>query len=54
MRVPMSADPTRQRDINRGGATTARHTAKLAGGGSSGEIKDTGVTSVQRGFDWCY
>ena len=33
---------------------TARHTARLAGGGSSGEIDGTGVISVLRGFDWCY
>ena len=30
----------------------ARHTAKLAGGGSSGEIKDTGVTSPEMRPPW--
>ena len=39
----LSADPTRQRDENRGGTTTAWHTAKLADGGSSGESDGTGV-----------
>ena len=39
----LSADPTGQRQRNRGGTTTARHTAKLADGGSSGESDGTGV-----------
>ena len=39
----VSADPTGQRQRNRGGRTTAQHTAKLADGGSSGESDGTGV-----------
>ena len=39
----LSAGPTGQRDETGEEATTARHTAKLADSGSSGEIDDTGV-----------
>ena len=39
----VSADPTGQRQRNRGGTTTARHTAKLTDGGCSGESDGTGV-----------
>ena len=50
----MSADPTRQGDETEDTAATARKTAQLVGGEVSGQIKDTGVISVLRGFDWCY
>ena len=39
----LSAEPTGQRDKIGEAATMARHTAKLADGGSSGEIDGTGV-----------
>ena len=39
----LSAGPTGQRDEIGEAATTARHTAKLADGGSSNETDGTGV-----------
>ena len=48
----LSAGPTGQRQRSRGDGRDARKTAQLAGGEVSGQIKDTGVIAVLRGFDW--
>ena len=49
----MSADPTRQRDQNRGGARDGVVAVELADGEDSGDTKATYMILVTRGTDWC-
>ena len=50
----MLADPTRQRDENRGGAFDGAAVVLLADGEDSGDTKATYMIYVTRGTDWCY
>ena len=49
----VSADPTRQRDQNRGGARDGVVAVELADGEDSGDTKATYMILVTRGTDWC-
>ena len=49
----VSADPTRQRDENRGGGFDGAATVELADGDSSGDAEDTYAIYVMRGIYWC-
>ena len=49
----VSADPTRQRDENRGGAFDGAAVVLLADGEDSGDTKATYMIPVTRGTDWC-
>ena len=49
----VSADPTRQRDENRGGAFDGAAVVLLADGEDSGDTKATYMIPVTRVTDWC-
>ena len=49
----VSADPTRQRDENRGGARDCAAAVELADGEDSDDTKATYMIPVTRGTDWC-
>ena len=49
----VSADPTGQRDENRGGGFDGAATVELADGDSSGDAEDTYAIYVMRGIYWC-
>jgi hypothetical protein len=49
----VSADPTRQRDENRGGGFNSTAMVELTDGDSSGDTEDTYAIYVMRGIDWC-